>query len=162
MLATLYRPVAFTLIAGSTHLVPHRGLGSHIHKSSKEMERERGTSATPLQDIMPFKLTSTLLDSRLAPVAALVLEGGTTKACADIGTGQAFLAMTLAENGLEVVACDIREETLLRAKKNCELLHPSFRSKIDLRLGDGLETLQQSSRYSCNGRSCVPGIDTRR
>ena len=74
------------------------------------------------------------LSKRLSVIASLVPSGA--RVC-DIGTDHAYLGIELIKSGkaISVIACDINEKPLLKAKANIE---KSGVNGIELRLQDGL------------------------
>ncbi len=78
------------------------------------------------------------LSKRLQTIASLVPFGA--RVC-DIGTDHAYLGIELIKSGkaASVIACDINEKPLLRAKANIE---KSGVKNIELRLRDGLSGLK--------------------
>ena len=80
------------------------------------------------------------LSKRLSVIASLVPSGA--RVC-DIGTDHAYLGIELIKSGkaTSVIACDINEKPLLKAKSNIE---KSGVTGIELRLRDGLSGLKPS------------------
>lgn len=79
------------------------------------------------------------LPPRLAKIAELVPSG---KVVADIGTDHALLPLYLLEQGISdsVIAVEVGDKPFARAQKNLEG-HP-LGTRVDLRLGEGLQALQ--------------------
>jgi len=80
------------------------------------------------------------LSERLERIANLINQNETM---ADIGTDHGFLPVSLWERGLcsKVILSDINKGPLEKARKNIEMSNPGL--DFDLRLGNGLETLEE-------------------
>ncbi len=80
------------------------------------------------------------LSKRLSVIASLVPSGA--RVC-DIGTDHAYLGIELIKSGkvTSVIACDINEKPLSRAKTNIE---KSGVAGIELRLSDGLADIKSN------------------
>ncbi|MBM7855768.1 tRNA (adenine22-N1)-methyltransferase [Desulfohalotomaculum tongense] len=79
------------------------------------------------------------INKRLLTLASFVEPG---KVVADIGTDHAYLPIYLVQSGKvsRVIACDINEKPLRVAEKN--VISSGLASKIELRLGNGLQVLR--------------------
>lgn len=79
------------------------------------------------------------LSKRLEAVASFVRKGSLA---ADIGTDHGYIPIYLVEEGIceRVIAMDVREGPLMRARKN--IRERGLEGKIEVRLGDGFSALQ--------------------
>ncbi|MBQ9414391.1 MAG: SAM-dependent methyltransferase [Clostridia bacterium] len=79
------------------------------------------------------------MDARLSCIAAMVRPGGVV---ADIGTDHAYLPVHLVQTGrcARAIASDIGEGPAAAARRTVEAA--GLHDRIDVRIGDGLSTLQ--------------------
>ncbi len=84
-------------------------------------------------------MSNKVLSKRLHTAAMFVSAGSII---ADIGTDHAYLPIHLIKSGRcpKAIACDVKEKPLQAARKN--VLANGLDSKIELRLGDGLQVLR--------------------
>ncbi len=79
------------------------------------------------------------LSDRLLAIASYISPG---EKVADIGTDHGLLPIFLYRNNIasNVILCDLKEGPLEKAKDNLDIFMPGY--EADLRLGNGLETLE--------------------
>ena len=84
------------------------------------------------------------ISNRLKTVASFVLDDEKTKSLIDVGCDHALLDIFLLQNNdkLKVIASDINKGPLDKAKEN--IIKYSFLDKIELRLSDGISSLDSS------------------
>jgi len=75
------------------------------------------------------------LDNRLACIYEMI---GDAKSVCDIGADHGKLALSLAKNGVKVIATDISEPSLKKTKRLANL----HNADIDTRVGDGLQVIE--------------------